>query len=86
MEKLLLSPEEAAAALGIGRTLLYEMLARQELPRVMIGKRTKIPAAALADWVHRNTLAARSDVPAAAIAERPAITAITGGSANRRTA
>lgn len=53
MEKLLLKPEEAADALGIGRSLLYQLLARGELESVKIGRCRRIPADALQELVAR---------------------------------
>ena len=38
LERLLVKPEEAAAMLGIGRTRMYELLARQEIPSRRIGR------------------------------------------------
>jgi len=53
---LLLRAEEAARALGIGRSKLYALLAAGELPVVRIGRATRIPAAALERWVEERTL------------------------------
>jgi excisionase family DNA binding protein len=64
MDKLLLTPVEAASALGIGRTKLYELLKTGALASVQIGTSRRVPQAALealiADlWksasVHRST-------------------------------
>ena len=38
LERLLVKPEEAAAMLGIGRTRIYELLARGEIPSRRIGR------------------------------------------------
>ena len=51
MDKLLMRPMEAAEALGIGRSLVYEMLARKELPSIRIGRCIRIPANALEKWI-----------------------------------
>ena len=47
MEKLLLTPEQAAEALSIGRSKLYELLANGAIESVRIGSRRRVPAAAL---------------------------------------
>lgn len=47
MEKLLLTPVEAAAMLGIGRTKLYELLRSELLASVQIGTSRRIPRAAV---------------------------------------
>lgn len=52
-DKLLLTPEEAADALSIGRSKLYELLASGALESVAIGSCRRIPRAALADFVEK---------------------------------
>jgi excisionase family DNA binding protein len=47
MDKLLLTPTEAASALGIGRSKLYELLQTGELASVHIGACRRVPADAL---------------------------------------
>ncbi len=49
--RLLYTPVEAAALLGLGRTKIYELLLSGELRSVRIGTARRIPAAALADFV-----------------------------------
>jgi len=51
MEKLLLSPAEAAAHLSIGRSKVYELMRLGELRSVKIGASRHIPRAALADFI-----------------------------------
>lgn len=53
MEKVLLTPEETAETLSIGRTKVYELLARGLLRSVQIGKSRRIPVAAINDLVAR---------------------------------
>jgi excisionase family DNA binding protein len=55
MEKLLLSPEEAAEVLGVGRSRLYDLIRRRDLVSVRIGKSRRIPVAALKAYVNRLT-------------------------------
>ena len=50
-EPLLLTIEQAAERLGIGRTQLYSLMTSGELQVVRIGKCVRVPARALADWV-----------------------------------
>ncbi len=40
MEKLLLSPEEAAEMLGVGRSRVYDLIRTRQLQSVLIGKST----------------------------------------------
>lgn len=49
MDKLLLTPSEAASALGIGRSKVYQLLQTGELTSVRIGACRRIPA----DAVHK---------------------------------
>ena len=51
MEKLLLTPTEAARALGIGRSKLYELMRAGLVESVRIGTSRRVPAAALEQLV-----------------------------------
>jgi excisionase family DNA binding protein len=53
-EPLLLRPVEAARLLGIGRSKLFDMLARDELPLIRIGRCVRIPRRELARWVDQS--------------------------------
>ena len=57
---VLLTPTEAARALGIGRSKLYELMQAGILESVHIGACRRIPADALADLVTR--LRAESEI------------------------
>jgi len=46
-ERLLLTVEEAAQRLGIGRSLFYELLALGDIESVRIGRLRRIPLGAL---------------------------------------
>jgi excisionase family DNA binding protein len=50
---LLLTPVQAANALAICRTKVYELLRRGELESVQIGTSRRIPSDALSDYVQR---------------------------------
>jgi excisionase family DNA binding protein len=50
---LLLTPEEAARRLSVGRTTLYELLARGELRSVSLGRCRRISVAELEAFVER---------------------------------
>ena len=49
--RLLLSVEEAAQRLHIGRSTVYTLVAQNQLESVKIGKLRRIPAQALEDYV-----------------------------------
>ena len=48
---LLVTPEEAARALSLGRTTVYQLMRTGELASVVIGRRRRIPVTALAAFV-----------------------------------
>ena len=50
-ERLLLRPTEAAQALGLGRTKVYELMGSGALRSVKVGNSRRISAAALAEFV-----------------------------------
>ncbi|MDA8331672.1 MAG: helix-turn-helix domain-containing protein [Candidatus Dormibacteraeota bacterium] len=52
--KLLLNVDEAAHVLGCRRTYLYGMIQRGELPVVKLGRLTRVPAAALEEYVRER--------------------------------
>lgn len=53
MDKVLLTPEETAETLSIGRTKVYELLALGLLRSVQIGKSRRIPLVAVHELVDR---------------------------------
>jgi excisionase family DNA binding protein len=53
MDKLLLTPEEAADALSIGRSKLYELLAQGLIGSIRVGACRRIPVAAIIEFVGR---------------------------------
>jgi excisionase family DNA binding protein len=55
MDKLLLRPVEAAEAIGIGRSKVYELLASGELPSIRIGGSVRVPLDKLRDWIDRKS-------------------------------
>jgi len=53
-EKLLLSVVEAARRLGVGRTLMYELLGSGQIESMHVGRLHKVPAEALTAFVDRQ--------------------------------
>jgi len=51
LAKLLVTPEEAAELLSIGRSKLYELLAERAVESVRVGTCRRIPVQALKDFV-----------------------------------
>lgn len=51
MEPLLLTPEEAAEALRIGRAKVYDLIRSDELRSIKIGGSRRVPRTALEEYV-----------------------------------
>jgi len=60
--RLALSPEQAAAALGVGRTTVYQLIASGRLRSLRVGRRRIVPMAALEAFL----VEAAGDDPSAA--------------------
>ena len=58
--RIVLTIEEAAMRLGIGRTTMYALVTAGEIKSVTIGRLRRIPIVALHDYVH-GLLAASTD-------------------------
>ena len=50
-DKLLLSPDEVASALGIGRSTCWKLLMSGDIPSIKIGKRRKVRREVLEQWL-----------------------------------
>ena len=57
--RLLLDVREVCEALGCGKTYVYELIARDELLTVKLGRLTRIPVASLVEFVDRKIESAR---------------------------
>jgi excisionase family DNA binding protein len=55
IERLLLRVEEAAQALGLSRSGMYNLIAAGEIPVVRMGRSVRVPAEELREYVKRNT-------------------------------
>lgn len=63
-EALTYTVAEAAAAVGIDRTYMYDLISRGDIPSLQIGRRRLIAKVALEQWVADNfdaTLAPRTN-------------------------
>lgn len=61
---LLVRPEEAARMLRLSRTEIFKLLGSGEISSILIGRRRRVPVAALNDYVARKL--ADDGVPAPA--------------------
>jgi excisionase family DNA binding protein len=52
-QRIVLTVEEAAEALGIGRTLMYELIGSGAVESVTIGRLRRVPADALGAFVNQ---------------------------------
>ena len=55
METLLLKPMEAAKAIGLGRSKIYNLIASGVIPSVRIGKSVRVPVEDLRAWIKKQT-------------------------------
>ncbi len=54
MEKLLLSPREAFALLGVSHTHGYALIKSGRIPSIKLGRSRRIPRQALEEWVEQT--------------------------------
>jgi excisionase family DNA binding protein len=54
--KVLLTIDEAAQALSIGRTLLYQLLMRQQIASIKVGRVRRVPIAAIDNYINRQLM------------------------------
>jgi excisionase family DNA binding protein len=52
--KVLVSVDEAAAMLSLGRSLVYDLVRKGELLSIKIGRNRRIPVTALHDYIGRQ--------------------------------
>jgi excisionase family DNA binding protein len=63
--RLVLTVEEAARRLGIGRTYMYGLVKSRAVESVQIGKLRRIPIEALAEYINHLRESARTEQKAA---------------------
>ena len=51
MDKLLLKPSEVTQILGIGRSLVYDLIAQKEIPSIRLGRCIRVPSESLRQWI-----------------------------------
>jgi excisionase family DNA binding protein len=81
----LLSVDEAAALLGIGRSRTYDEIAAGRLRSLRVGRRRLIPSGAIAAFVAQSSAGGVGDVPpAGGSADRPDASDATPSPSGRR--
>ena len=58
VERLAYRMDEAAQALGVSRSKIYEMANRGQIPVIHAGSSLRVPVAALNEWIQRQLGAA----------------------------
>ncbi len=54
MERLLLKPTEVTELLGIGRSLVYELIAQGQIPSIRLGRCIRVRRDALQKWIEEQ--------------------------------
>ena len=54
VERLLYRPAEAADAIGVSRSRMYELIASEEIPSIRVGRTLRVPVEGLRQWVARR--------------------------------
>ena len=61
--KMLLTIDEAAQAMSVGRTLLYDLMMRKEIASIKVGRVRRVrrvPLAAIDDYINRQLMNTRA--------------------------
>jgi excisionase family DNA binding protein len=66
VDPLLLTPAQAAKVLSLSRTVVYELIGKNELESIKLGASRRIPVAALQEWVERQREGAKQSANAPA--------------------
>ena len=54
MERMTLSVAEVQQALGVGRNTVYELVSRNDFPKIRVGRKIIVPRDAFAKWLERQ--------------------------------
>ncbi len=60
-KKLLVSVEEAAVILSLGRNTIYELVLRGRIASIKIGRLRRVPVTALHEFVNQQLLQVKED-------------------------
>jgi excisionase family DNA binding protein len=60
-EKLLLTVEEAAEALGLGRTLVYKLIKHKQIASIKIGRTRRVPVQTLKEFIAHAVAVSKSE-------------------------
>ena len=62
VERLLYRPAEAADAIGVSRSRMYELIASGEIPSVLVGGTLRVPVDGLRQWVAQQVAERRRNI------------------------
>lgn len=62
MGETLLTVKQVAARLGIGRTTVYELIGRQEIRTIKIGRARRVPESTLDQWIAQQLHDAEQEI------------------------
>ena len=60
-DRLLFTVTEAAAKLGLGRSLVYNLIMSGQIDSISIGRARRIPASALSEFIERRMAKGRAN-------------------------
>ena len=60
IERLLYRPAEAAIAIGVSRSRMYELITSGEIPSVRLGGTWRVPVESLRQWIKEHLCRGRS--------------------------
>ena len=55
VERMLYRPAEAAEAIGVSRSRVYELINSGEIPSIKVGGVKRVPVDRLREWVERHS-------------------------------
>ena len=70
-QRLLLNVNEVASLLGCGRTYVYGMIQRGELPVVKLGRLTRVPVRGVTEFIAAEESFETSSCPSVHLLDRP---------------
>jgi excisionase family DNA binding protein len=59
--EVLMTVEQTARRLGVGRTLAWGLVKRGEIPSIRLGRLVRVPTSALEEWIRHEASAHRSE-------------------------
>ena len=61
--RILYRPAEAAEAIGVSRSRIYELINSKTIPSIRVGKTVRVPVDKLQQWVNEQVAERTSELP-----------------------